>query len=259
LLYPIVAYFVLFDGQARRASREFLSQVQGRPARWGEVFAHLYSFATTLLDRVYMAAGDFGRFALDVRGREHLEGALAAGRGCVLMGSHLGSFDLVMLANRASEDRPVALMMHVDPRARLRRMAGIDESGLQIIAMGRPDSFLRAFEVLQRGGLVAVLADRAEGAAHLQSAFLGRPAPFPIGPHVLAARAGAPVVLFFGLYLGGARYAVEFLDGGAPAPAKARGAALQPVVDRYAQALAERALRHPLNWFNFYPFWTPLP
>jgi predicted LPLAT superfamily acyltransferase len=57
LLYPIVLYFVLFDPTARRASMEFLEAARGRPARWKDAFAHIYSFAATLLDRVYMAAG----------------------------------------------------------------------------------------------------------------------------------------------------------------------------------------------------------
>ncbi len=223
----------------------------------GDVFAHLHCFAATLLDRVYMAAGQFDRFELEIVGREHLERALEAGKGCLLMGSHLGSFDLVMLANRAGDDRPVAVMMHVDPRARLRRIAGIDDSRMQLIVLGRPDSFLRAYEVLQRGGLVAVLADRAGGGAHLEADFLGRAAPFPLGPHLLAARAGASVVLFYGLYLGGNRYRVEFVDFGQTAPAGARATALQPMVDRYVLGLAHQARRHPDNWFNFYPFWSP--
>ena len=37
---------------------------------------------------------------------------------------------------------------------------------------------------------IRALADRADGAAQLHSPFLGRPAPVPLGPHVLAARAG---------------------------------------------------------------------
>ncbi|MEO5882797.1 MAG: acyl-CoA synthetase, partial [Caldimonas sp.] len=55
LLYPIVLYFFVTDGTARRASREFLTRAEARPARWSDVFAHIHSFAATLLDRVYMA------------------------------------------------------------------------------------------------------------------------------------------------------------------------------------------------------------
>ena len=49
LLVPIVAYFVVTDRTARRASREFLARATGRRAGWSDAFSHLYCFAATLL------------------------------------------------------------------------------------------------------------------------------------------------------------------------------------------------------------------
>jgi len=257
LLYPIVLYFVVTDAVATRASREFLSVAQGRRARWVDVFAHIHCFAATLLDRVYMAEGEFHRFEVTVEGDALVRDAVKAGKGCLLLGSHLGSFDLMMLANKALAHQPVSIMMHSDPRARVRRIAGIDDSASQVIQLGRPDSFLRAYDVLQQGGVVAALADRVDGAgASLEAAFFGRTASFPLGPHVLASRAGAPVLMCYGLYEGGSRYRVEFIDFGPAAAPGSRGAKLQPIIDRYAKLLEQHARRYPKNWFNFYPFWA---
>ena len=256
LLYPIVLYFVATDRTARRSSAEFLQAVYGRPARWRDVFAHIWSFAATLLDRVYMATGEFDRFELTVEGLSLVDRALIAGNGCVLFGSHLGSFDLMMLAHRAMDRRRVAVMMRVDPRSRLRRIAGIEDRTPNLIPLGRPESFLRAHEALAHGGIVAILADRSDGAAHLPVDFLGRRTTMPIAPHVLAARSGAPALLCFGLYEGGNRYRIEFVEFGLVEPSTIRGCALQPVVDRYAALLEQYARRYPLNWFNFYPYWA---
>lgn len=257
LLYPIVLYFVVTDPVVRRASREFLGAATGRKARWRDIFAHVHAFAATLLDRVYMSAGEFHRFRIRIEGDELVREALRAGKGCLLLGSHLGSFDLLSLANRAFKGHPVNVMMHIDPRSRVRTIAGIDDDASRVIELGRPDSFLRAYQVLERGEIVAVLADRIDGSGvSLDAPFFGRPAPFPLGPHVLAARAGAPVIMCFGLYEGAADYRIEFIAFGPAAPANSRGAMLQPVVERYARLLEQAARRHPLNWFNFYPFWT---
>jgi predicted LPLAT superfamily acyltransferase len=257
LLYPITFYFVLTDPTARRASADFLQAATGRAAGWRDVFRHLYTFATTLLDRVYMAAGDFHRFEVEIVGLPMVDGLLAQGKGCLLLGSHLGSFDLMMLAQRALDRRPISVMMRIDPRARLRRIAGITENGPSVIQTGRPDSYLRAHEALQRGEIVALLADRVDGAApSLPARFLRRPVALPVAPHVLAARSGAPVVMCFGLHTGGNRYRIEFVQFGPAAEPRSRGAALQPVVDRYADILEAFACRYPLNWFNFYPFWA---
>ena len=257
LLLPIVLYFVVTDSMLRRASREFLGAATGRPVHWRDIFAHVHAFAATLLDRVYMAAGEFQRFRIRIEGDELVREALQSGRGCLLLGSHLGSFDLLSLANRAFKGHPVNIMMHVDPRSRVRNIAGIDDSASRVIELGRPDSFLRAYELLERGEIVAALADRVDGSgASLDAPFFGRPAAFPLGPHVLAARARAPVIMCFGLYEGAADYRIEFTAFGPPAPADSRGAMLQPVVDRYALLLEQAARRQPLNWFNFYPFWA---
>jgi predicted LPLAT superfamily acyltransferase len=255
LLVPIVLYFVVTDGTARRASREFLGHAYGRRARWADAFAHVHCFAATLLDRVWMASGEFERFDVTVEGDPLVREALESGRGCVLLGSHLGSFDLMTMKNKVLHDRPVTLLMHIDERARVRRIAGIDDSKLSIIPLGRFDSYLRAYEVLARGGLVVALADRAENAAALAGNFFGRPAPFPIGPHALAARAGAKVLMGFGVYEGGTRYRIEFVDFGPAPPPGSRGAALQPAIDRYVAVLEQYARRYPNNWFNFFPYW----
>jgi predicted LPLAT superfamily acyltransferase len=255
LLYPIVLYFVLTDRVARRASAEYLRAIHGQPVAWRRVFAHLHSFAATLLDRVYMAVGDFDRFEVTIEGLPLLDQALKQGRGCLLLGSHLGSFDLLMLAQRAMDGRQVSVMMRVDPRARVRRIAGVDDGAFDLIQLGQPDSYLRAHEALTNGGIVAVLADRTEGAARLPARFLGRMTALPIAPHVLAARSGAAVVMCFGLYEGSNRYRIEFVEFGITAARNSRGAALQPMVDRYAALLEQYALRFPLNWFNFYPYW----
>jgi predicted LPLAT superfamily acyltransferase len=254
LLHPIVLYFICTDGAARRASSEFLHAVYGRPPRWREVYAHFLSFAGTLLDRVYMAAGDFDRFQVHIEGWALVDQALAAGRGCVVLGSHLGSFDLMMLAQRALDGRPLRVLMRIDPRSRLRRIAGIDDATQ--IPLGRPDSLLRAHDALGRGEIVALLADRTDGGAQLDARFFGRAVTLPLAPHVLAARSAAPVVMCFGLYEGANRYRIEFVEFGPAGAAAARGAALQPAVERYAALLEQYARRYPLNWFNFYPYWA---
>ena len=89
---------------------------------------------------MYLASGRLDEFELKVVGLAVVERAMAAGRGCVMLGSHLGSFDLLMLAHRSMQGRPITVLMQVDPRARLRRIAGFDEDALNIIRVGEPDS-----------------------------------------------------------------------------------------------------------------------
>jgi predicted LPLAT superfamily acyltransferase len=220
------------------------------------VFRHFYWFGTTLLDRVYLASGCGRELQVTIEGLPLVEQALGNGKGCVMLGSHLGSFDLLMFAHRQMRGRPVTVMMQVDPRARLRKLAGIDDS-VNVIRVGEPGSYMRAHEALARGEIVGILADRIDaGAASINIPFMGRDTQLPIAPHVLAARSEAPVLMCFGLYEGGNRYRLRFVDCGPAAPRASRGPALQPAVARYAALLEEHARRYPLNWFNFYRYWS---
>ncbi len=256
LLYPIVLYFVITDRTARTSSAEFLQAVRGPKAAWREVFAHLYSFAATLLDRVFMAAGDFDKFDVTIEGLELVDRALLAGKGCVLLGSHLGSFDLLLLAGRAMGQRNISVLMRVDPRSRVRRIAGIDDRAFHLIPLGRADSYLQAHDALVSGGVVAILADRTGGSANLPVQFLNQKTTMPTAPHVLAARSGAPVLMFFGLYNDDNRYVIRFVECGPTGASHFRGSELQPMVNAYAAVLEQYARRYPMNWFNFYPYWT---
>lgn len=255
LLYPIVFYFMLADGIARRASYEFIQSVKGRRPRMTEVFNHLYYFAATLLDRVYMASNDFKRFEVTIENRYLLDQSLSQGRGCVLLGSHLGSFDLMLLATRFTDPLSLSIMMRVDPRARVRRIAGIDDSQLRIIPLGEMGSFLRAYDLLTQGEAVAILADRIDGHSARSAQFFGRTISLPTAPYVLSARSGATLLACFGVYEGANRYRIKFIETGICLASDSRGHEIQAAVDCYARILEEQAKLYPLNWFNFYPYW----
>src|SRR5947207_10868314 len=95
LLYPITFYFLIRAKAARRVSREYLTRVRGRPARWWHVFRHFHCFAATILDRVYLLTGKFQHFDIKFHHREILHQQVESGQGCILLGSHLGSFEVL--------------------------------------------------------------------------------------------------------------------------------------------------------------------
>jgi predicted LPLAT superfamily acyltransferase len=67
----------------------------------------------------------------------------------------------------------------------------------------------------------------------------------------------APVLLFFGLYLGGNRYALHFelFADEIAIRRDHRDEDVQLWTQRYADRLEHYARLTPYNWFNFYDFW----
>ena len=91
----------------------------------------------------------------------------------------------------------------------------------------------------------------------MQVPFLGQPAPFAVGPYVLAHVLECPVLLFFCLReAGGLQTLPGALRRSYPvASSRAAAAAAAAWAGRYAARLADYAGRFPLQWYNFYDFW----
>src|SRR3954469_16563513 len=90
LLYPITFYFLITGSVARAASYEYLKRIRDRSPKWWHVFRHFYCFAGTILDRVYLLKGQFDHFEVSVHQKEVLDTQIESGRGCILLGSHVG-------------------------------------------------------------------------------------------------------------------------------------------------------------------------
>ncbi len=260
-LYPICAYFLLFSGNARRASRDYLRRALARPPGWRDLFAHYHCFARTILDRVLLLSGQYDQVSCDVEGIDVLRGALAQGRGCLLYGAHFGSFDVLRALGSAESPVAVNVLMHEDNAEKLNGvLAALNrELPQQIIPLGRPETMLKVAEALSRNEIVGLLADRVvAGDKMLRCRFLDAAASFPEGPFVLASVLKSPVVLFSAVYCGGRRYRVKFepFADSHTASSEGRREALQAQVQRYADWLARSCRTAPYNWFNFYDFWT---
>ena len=260
LLYPITAYFLLSSARARAASREFLALALGREPGFAELFRHFFTFASTILDRVFLLTGRTEGYDIRVEGLGHLEARIAEGRGCLLLGSHLGSFEVLRALADQGCPVPVRALMYEENAVRL---AGVFEAlnpgrAASIIRIGSPGALLQVKEALAGGELVGILGDRiVRGEKVVTARFLGRPATFPAGPVVLASVLAVPVVLFFGVQRGGRRYDIRFepFSDRVELRREARQAEVTAWVQRYAGALEAAARAHPYNWFNFYDFW----
>ncbi len=256
---PATAWFVLTSRQARVASRDYLGRALGRPAGWLDVVRHFDSFATVVLDRVMLLCGRQEDYRITVDGLDELLAVVAEGRGCILMGAHLGSFEVLRtLAKRAPV--PVwALMYRRNDRTLttlLDRLAPALRA--QVLEIGDTASMIQARECVERGEIVGLLADRApSGHAMVPADFLGGTAHFPSGPFVLASLLGAPVFTFRGVRTGTRRYHVSLalFDDRVVLRRASRAADLGCYVQRYAAALERACRAHPLQWFNFFPFW----
>jgi predicted LPLAT superfamily acyltransferase len=262
MLYPITLYFYLRRAPERLASRQYLQRVFGRPATVRQVFRHMHSYAATSLDRIFLLAHGEQAFDIDIEGLDVLEHYVALGRGIMMLGSHQGSFEALRAIGARRPAIPVRVVLDKQKTPAMTQLLEelAPEVGSLVIdaAQDGASIALAMAEACRQGHVVAMLADRAREHETLRSAdLLGSPAPFPVSPWLLAHTLKVPVVLCFGIYLGGNRYRLIFEDFSdrIEIPRHSRGPALDALLTRYAQRLEHYIHEAPYNWFNFYDFW----
>lgn len=262
LLHPIVLYFFLTGGSAKNASREALFRFTGKqPSQWA-IFRHLYTFALVAVDRIFLLAGRTQLFDVTLHGEEIFTRLRSSGRGCILLVSHAGSFDVMRVPATREQQLPMKILM--DKHHNGVAMALINsldpQLASQVIDARQPAAALalQLKEEIDHGAMIGIMADRAgPGEETVHVPFAGGFADFPIGPWMLAWVLQVPVVFCFGLYRGGNRYEIHFEELTAPLHGKRsqRRAIVQAAVAHFAARLQHHVARAPFNWFNFYSFW----
>jgi predicted LPLAT superfamily acyltransferase len=259
LIYPLAVYYFLFAPTPRRHSLTYLRRALGRPPTALDRFRQVFTFASILLDRVYLVAGRYELFQVSIEGEALMNATAERGTGAFLLGAHMGSFEMVGAVGR-HHTVAVSMAMFEENANRLSAILRAVNPALklEIIPLGRPEAMLQMKECLDRGGFVGILGDRTMAEQPAQAvSFLGAPALLPTGPLRLAAVLRRPVIFITGLYRGGNRYHVVFeeIADFSSTPRGGREEQVQAAVLRYSEVLERCCRSDPSNWLNFYDFW----
>jgi KDO2-lipid IV(A) lauroyltransferase len=186
--------------------------------------------------------------------------ALEGGRGAILLGAHLGNWE-VMGAGLAEMGYPVTVLgarqrnpLVEDAFDRLR-----GQRSVRSITVGK--SLRPIVEALRAGRCVATLADQDGGSEGFFLDFLGRPASVQPGIFRLAARSGVPLVTGFAVR-DGAGQRGEMQDPLWPEAARAPEAVeaeARRLAGIYTERVAAAVRRHPDHWLWVHRRWRTRP
>ncbi len=264
-------YFYVCNGTARRASRRYLERLAASPegrvalgrspgVRHG--VRHFFEFAVNLFDRMIAWGGAYDTMTFEHDGSGHLFELARSGRGALLLGAHLGSFDMLGFVARRYDLVVNVVVFHQNAERINDFLESLGSEKVRLIPLD-PNSIGAVFQIracLARGEFVAILADRVPpGRAGLTAEmnFLGRLARFPLGPFVLAGLLECPVYLALCLRTGTGSY-TTLMRPLAPAervPRIERDKRAREVLARYVSLVESICQRHPYQWCNFYDFW----
>jgi KDO2-lipid IV(A) lauroyltransferase len=124
-----------------------------------------------------------------------LDRALAAGRGVVLLGMHMGN-GVALAIHLAKSGYPVSVVYRESNKISPQFFAqGIARQGLIAIgALPAAAGFRRMLRALKDGRIVFILMDQASKTGGVSARFLGKNLDMPPGPAELGRRTGAPLI-----------------------------------------------------------------
>ncbi|MCW8344836.1 glycosyltransferase family 2 protein [Vibrio sp. ZSDZ65] len=276
LILPLVTgYYHLTNHRARHASEQYLQQLTSYADSRGLTLPnnltsqqHLLSFGHTMLDKLAAWKGDFSLDNLTIHGQEQFQPLIDNKQGVLLLGSHLGNIELCRALSRRYSHIKINALVFTEHAERFNAvMKAVNPNSelnlIQVSHMG-PDTAILLQQKIEQGEWVVIVGDRTSTSKEQRCVwadFLDKPAPFPQGPFMLASVLKAPVYLMFGLRDDNQAtphfnvYFEHFSDKIA-LPRSTRQTALESVVQRYAARLEHYAMLAPLQWYNFFNFWT---
>ncbi|MHB8610865.1 MAG: lysophospholipid acyltransferase family protein [Candidatus Dormibacteraceae bacterium] len=250
------AWFWLSAGQ-RRAALENYAAALGRDGSDPEVARvarrAFQNYGRMLTD--FLLVGSLSREELlqrvTIDGLEHVDAALAMGRGAIMAVPHMGSWDMAG-AYAGALGYPVSAVTERFPGSlndavvRTRQRFGLD-----VITVGR--SAVRAIiRALEANGIVALLCDLEQGPG-VSVRFFGRHAVVPGGPAAIALKMGTPLMPACQYVTSPGHHHVHLDPPLTLAAGETKERLMQRVVGRFEEFINER----PDQWYAFRPMFTP--
>jgi lauroyl/myristoyl acyltransferase len=210
-------------------------------------------FAMCFSDLVSTNRQPRAQLASYVAGTEGVERLGGLTGGFISLTAHVGNWELAgrLLAGQCA--RPTHVVVAPEEVRELERWVRRDGEGVRFVTRSRPTVSVELVAALRRGEVVAVQGDRALGArGDTMISFFGRPAPFPLGPFLLASAVGVPLVPAFCLLTAGYRYLVKVAE-----PLTVRRGDEEDAAQAWGALLEDVVREHPTQWFNFFDIWAP--
>jgi len=260
LLYFVVTYFIFTSGKAFGSLYRYFHKIQkySRFRSLISIYRNYYIFGQVLLDKLAMLAGFQSKFTFDFEGEEYLR---QMDKGGLLISAHVGNWQIAgQLLNRLEKKINILLLDAEHQQIKMYLSDVLTNRNVNFIVIREDYSHLpeikKAFEQRE---IIAIAGDRfIEGNKIMVFDFLGKPAPFPVGPVNIAARFGVPVSYVFAIKESKKHYhfyATPLRLVPFSLNLKKRDEFLREALGAFVGAFEKIVRKYPLHWFNYYDFW----
>lgn len=251
------AWYWLSPGQRRAALDNYAAALGRRPTdpEVARVARRAFqNYGRMLMDFLLIASLTPDELVerVTIDGLEHLDGALARGRGAIMAVPHMGSWDMAG-AYAGAVGYPIAAVAEKFPGSLNDAVLRTRQRfGMNVIMLGR--SAIRAItDALRANHVVALLCDLEQGPG-VDVRFFGRHAIVPGGPAALALKTGAALIPACQYSVAPGRNHIHLEPDLAVSEGDTKERLMQRVIGRFEEFIKER----PDQWYAFRPMFRAL-
>jgi predicted LPLAT superfamily acyltransferase len=260
VLHPVIFCYILFSPTPHRNLAPYINK-RFPDATWLKKRSHVYKIniglGKMLIDRALLGLKKDQQFKGVFEGLQTLQEIIASNSGAVIVLAHVGTWQTAMAHIAGLKTRVHAIMVHNDQAVtkhfyemgRTRPFQTIDANGF----MG---GMIEAANILEKGELVLIMGDRAEGGHTTATTFLGHPINLPVAAYNLAAITNTPIIIAFSAKTGTTSHTLKIWDIIHPHfSGRDKHVELNRCAARFSQALEQYVKQYPHQWYNFFDIW----
>jgi len=263
----VVLYYFFNSRKSFRAIYKYYRYAHKLPTvkSFFKVYSTYYIFGQILLDKTILLAGLTNKFTYNFDGEEYLREISAAGKGGLMIGAHMGSWDMAgYLLKRLDYKVNIVFydVEHQNVKEFLEQTYGGNDIDERINFINIKDDFTHLFQIrkaLRNDELLTVMGDRfIENQKSFRLNFMGMEANFPAGPFYMATRFDIPVTFVFTMKEKKSHY--HFYASEPKNYKNISGTGnedndMQILIKEYTAMLEIFVRKYPDQWFNFFDFW----
>lgn len=258
-LLGLLAWLIL--PKYRRLARHNIGIAFGRTMSEREirrtVRRHFQTLGANLLSapRLARMAESAVQARVEMVGFAHLRSALDQGKGVVMAINHIGNWELYAQLIGRVRDVPVGAVFQSQRNKHLNKLIDRDRRRLGLRTFDRRKGYLGGVDLVQQGGILAILIDQHAGDNSLWTPLFGRLASTSSLAGIIAQRTNAPMISVAIHTTGPARWRCVIEPAADPT-----GHSVEELTAQLNRTLEKEIAASPSDWFWLHDRWkTPQP
>lgn len=265
----ICFYYQMFAFSARRSSADFREKyynycnAKGVKPTMFSTFAHIYSFADSILDKLAVWQGVYDKSIINKDDLDKFNALKKTPEGKIFISAHFGNIEMARALGRDNPDKNFVALVYTENAVKFNTcLEAINgESVLNMISVKSftPNVAIELKDRVDRGEWIFTMGDRGSvtnSGRRIEVDLLGQKALLPEGPFLLAFLLDVPIYSYFCYKLNGeVRIKFENITPAIKRSKMNRSKYITEAAQSYAAGLNDKILIAPQQWFNFFKFW----